>query len=94
MIFSKLRFWPNLVCQGCGKTIQEEAWARDFLTSYREEGKAKAQKRVQEAHTGVTGHAALQSKQMPAGYNVAEFSKDYHFILLHLILMSNLAAPK
>ena len=38
--------------------------------------------------------AALQPKQMPAGYNVAEFSKDLHFILLHLIIIGDLAAPK
>ena len=50
-------------CQGRGKTRTRE-------------GKEKAQKRVQEAHTGVIRLAALQPKQIPAGYNVAEFSKD------------------
>ena len=29
-----------------------------------------------EAHIGVTRLAALQPKQIPAGYNVAEFLKD------------------
>ena len=55
--FSKLCFWPNLGCPGRGKTLEEEAWAQDVFTSYRE-GKAKAQKGGHKAQPAVNwkGH--------------------------------------
>ena len=55
--------------------------------------RARAKKHEEEAHT-VSRPDALQPKQVPAGYSVADYSKDRNFILLCFFMMSDLHCTK
>ena len=74
MIFQSCVFGPIWGVKNAEKQSKRRHGHETFS---RHIGKAKRKhKRVQEAHIGVTRLAALQPKQIPAGHNVAEFSKD------------------
>ena len=93
MIFQSCVFGPIWAVKDVEKRSKRRPGHETFL---RHTGKAKRKQRNASRKLTLEAAipAALQPKQMPGGYNVAEFSKDLHFILLHVIMIGDLAAPK